>query len=454
MMQTIESELQQIENLRSLPCERAIISSLLTYQDIANDLSLILTGKMFYDRIHGDIFDKCIQLEKQGETVNAETVCSGLSLDIQVKDSKGNRSIHFEAIFDITKELYGTPEFLKLAYIVREKYKAREYHSLCQQAASRFGAQPFAQAKEWFERSITELQVTGASEHTRKMSDVMLEEFNNLAAINQNQGEEATLILPTGFKYLDEKLGGGMPNERLITILGATGMGKTTLLLEILFSSAYIYRQPTLFFSLEMGANSQAQKLFSKHAKISTQHLQAGRISEAQWEAIYQTSVDYRPVPLEINDRVRTIDEIVSISRAFYAKHGSIGAIAVDFLTLVKASGKGDDRHTPNHVLQELNQLKKELNTRVYVLCQIGRAVKDRQDKRPKIEDAKETGMVEELSDIVLSCYRDEYYFPDTNARGTMELCMLKSRYTSLDTFKLIFDGATSSIYDTKNYAI
>jgi len=453
-MQPVDSEQQQFENLQSIAAEKSIIASLFGYQGIANDLSLILTGKMFYNSFHGQIFDKCIALEKQSETVNPELVAHAIWIDREIKGVSLSTIDHAVTIAEIVKSFLPSPNFIEYAEIVRDKYKARQYRSLCQQAVNKFGEQSFAESKDWFERSLAELQVTGASEHTRKMSDVMLEEFNNLAAINQNQGEEATLILPTGFKYLDEKLGGGMPNERLVTILGATGMGKTTLLLEILFYAAYIHRQPTLFFSLEMGANSQAQKLFSKHAKISTQHLQAGRISEAQWQAIYQTSVDYQPVPLEINDRVRTIDEIVSISRAFYAKHGSIGAIAVDFLTLVKASGKGDDRHTPNHVLQELNQLKKELNTRVYVLCQIGRAVKDRQDKRPKIEDAKETGMVEELSDIVLSCYRDEYYFPDTNARGTMELCMLKSRYTSLDTFKLIFDGATSSVYDAKNYAI
>lgn len=453
-MKTIDSELQQLENLRSLPAEQAVISSLLTYQGIGNDLSLILTGKMFYNVLHGQIFDKCIQLDKQGEPVSMESVCSALSLDLQIQDSRQAGTLHFDTIFRITQEFYGTPNYKELAEIIRDKYKAREYRNLCQQAMNKFGEHSFAESKDWFEQKLTELHSTGASQHTRKMADVMLEEFHNLAAINQSQDAEASLILPTGFKNLDEKLGGGMPAERLCCILGATGMGKTTLLLEILFSSAYIYRQPTLFFSLEMGANSQAQKLFSKHVKISTQHLQAGRISEAQWQAIYQTTLDYQPVPLEINDRVRNIEEIVSISRAFYAKHGSIGAIAVDFLTLVKASGKGDDRHTPNHVLQELNQLKKDLNTRVYVLCQIGRAVKDRQDKRPKIEDAKETGMVEELSDVVLSCYRDEYYFPDTNARGTMELCMLKSRYTNLETFKLIFDGANSSIFDMVKYAI
>ena len=110
--------------------------------------------------------------------------------------------------------------------------------------------------------------------------------------------------------------------------------------------------------------------------------------------------------------------------------------------------GAGKNGH---YVLEELNQLKKELDTRIVVLCQIGRDVKQSGDKRPTIYSAKESGGIEEASDLMIGCYRDEYYDKNTVDTGIIELIVLKNRYGRSGTVKLLWDGANSTVANLRS---
>ena len=196
-----------------------------------------------------------------------------------------------------------------------------------------------------------------------------------------------------------------------------------------------------------MSSSAQAQKLFSKHAQISTGALQSGKIASDKWGALMTAQQNYYNLPMKVNDRVRTIEDIISVSRQFYSEHGQIGMIGIDYLTLVRTADKRmQKRDRVDYVLEELNQLKKELDTRIVVLCQIGRDVKNSGDKRPTIYSAKESGGIEEASDLIYGCYRDEYFNPDTRDRGILELMVLKNRYGRTGTVKLMWDGANSTV--------
>jgi replicative DNA helicase len=203
-----------------------------------------------------------------------------------------------------------------------------------------------------------------------------------------------------------------------------------------------------------MTAEAQSEKIYSNSAQIPITALQNGAIQDQQWEKLAEARESYIDIPMMINDRVRNIEDIISISRNYYAEHGEIAIIAIDFLQLIKSTRKElfiDKRARFIHVLEELNQLKKELNTRIILLSQIGRNVKDRNEKRPTINDAAETGALEELSDLLISFYRDEYYNPDTVDRGIMEVSVLKGRSVPTGMVKVLFDGQYSTIQDLKH---
>lgn len=437
------------ETLCSVIAENVVIATILSSQDAIKALAVILTPEMFYTGLYGQIFATCIELNQNGDRINPETVYQSMANKRQMKGLEANLGDR-TAIFEVYRNTLPSHSSVEYAQLIREKYKARKYRDFCREAQGLFQDQPFDEAITWFERKLVEFRnLQGNNEHTHSMFDIMGEEFLNLTKIAEarESGDIHSSILPTGFRDLDHQLSDGLPRQRLISVLGSTAMGKTTVLLELLNYTSLVMRQPSLFFSLEMSSSAQAQKLFSKHAQISTGALQSGKIPPEKWGLLMEAQQNYEGLPIKVNDRVRTIEDIVSVSRRFYAEHGEIGMIGIDYLTLVRTADKQmPKRDRVDYVLEELNQLKKELDTRIVVLCQIGRDVKQSGDKRPTIYSAKESGGIEEASDLILGCYRDEYYNPDTRDRGILELIVLKNRYGRTGTIKLLWDGENSTI--------
>ncbi|NBV95600.1 MAG: hypothetical protein EBR90_02270 [Actinobacteria bacterium] len=437
------------ESLCSVIAENIVIATILGSQDVIKAVMPILSGSMFFTALHGQIFDTCVELFSVNGYISPETVYQHMATKREMRGLQPNLSDR-AAIFAIYENHLPSPSVVEYSELIREKYKSRRYRDFCREGQGVFQEQSFDDAIVWFEKKLVEFRgLQGNSEHTRSMFDVMGDEFISLTRIAESRetGNIHESILPTGFRDLDHAMDDGIPRQRLISVLGSTAMGKTTLLLELLNYTSLVMRQPSLFFSLEMSSSAQAQKLFSKHAQISTGALQSGKIPPDKWGVLMESQQNYYNLPMKVNDRVRTIEDIISVSRQFYSEHGEIGMIGIDYLTLVRTANKQmPKRDRVDYVLEELNQLKKELDTRIVVLCQVGRDAKQSADKRPTIYSAKESGGIEEASDLIYGCYRDEYFNPDTRDRGILELIVLKNRYGRTGTVKLLWDGANSTI--------
>jgi replicative DNA helicase len=437
------------ESLCSVVAENIVIATVLSSQDVIKAVMPILTSPMFYTALHGQIFDTCVELFDSGGYISPDSVYQHMATKREMKGLQPNLSDR-AAIFALYENHLPSPSIVEYAELIREKYKSRKYRDFCREAQGIFQEQEFTEAITWFEKKLVEFRGLQANtEHTKSMYDVMGEEFIAITKVAEARetGNIHESILPTGFRDLDHALDDGIPRQRLISVLGSTAMGKTTLLLELLTYTSLVMQQPSLFFSLEMSSNAQAQKLFSKHAQIPCGALQSGKVPNDKWGMLIESQQNYHNLPMKVNDRVRTIEDIISVSRQFYSEHGQIGMIGIDYLTLVRTADKRmQKRDRVDYVLEELNQLKKELDTRIVVLCQIGRDVKQSADKRPTIYSAKESGGIEEASDLIYGCYRDEYFNPDTRDRGILELIVLKNRYGRTGTVKLLWDGANSTI--------
>ena len=447
MTETLTSSGNNI--LTALEAEGAVIATILQSQEAIAPLTTILTPEMFYTQLHGLIFGAAQKINSLGGIVNAQTVSDELFTQ---KAMKGLITDYETPIFSIVRSHLPSVSALEYAELIRDKYKSRKYCHFCREALGFFEELAIDEAKERFESGLVELSKLEASEHTVPISKPMNEVFSGLMEIyDRRQADEMhEIILPTGIRDFDALIGGGLAGGRFITIMADTGVGKTTVLRKIIKTAALL-RQPTLEFSIEMTAESQSEKIYSDLAQIPTYALQNGAIREDQWEKLAQAREAYSGVPSMINDRVRNIEDIISISRNFYATHGKVAIIAIDYLQLVESNKRElqfDDRRRLVYVCNQLNALKKELNTRIILLSQIGRTIKDRSDKRPTRHDAAETGRIEQTSDLLIGAYRDELYHPDTTDRGIMELSVLKGRSVPTGTIKVLFDGAHSTIQD------
>jgi len=203
---------------------------------------------------------------------------------------------------------------------------------------------------------------------------------------------------------------------------------------------------PVAVFSLEMSKEQLVQRILSSEAKIESNRLRSGRISQNEWEPISTAIGNLSELPLFIDDTPNiTVMEIRSKARRLQAEQGgTLGLILLDYLQLME--GSSDNRvQELSRITRGLKGLARELNVPIIALSQLSRGVEARTNKRPMMSDLRESGSIEQDADLVIMLYRDEYYNPDSPDRGIAEVIITKHRNGPTGIIKLLFDAQFTS---------
>jgi len=146
--------------------------------------------------------------------------------------------------------------------------------------------------------------------------------------------------------------------------------------------------------------------------------------------------------PLYVEDTGSiTLMEIRSKARRLKSRHPDLGLIVVDYLQLMTSGTSQENRvQEVSQISRSLKLLARELEVPVIAISQLSRAVEQRHDKRPILSDLRESGSIEQDSDLVMFVYRDEYYNPDeTDQQGLAEIILAKHRNGPTGAEKLSF---------------
>ena len=198
---------------------------------------------------------------------------------------------------------------------------------------------------------------------------------------------------------------------------------------------------PVAVFSLEMSKEQLVQRILSSEAKIESNRLRSGKISQNEWEPISTAIGNLSELPLFIDDTPNiTVTEIRSKVRRLQAEQGgTLGLVLLDYLQLME--GSSDNRvQELSRITRSLKGLARELNVPIIALSQLSRGVEARTNKRPMMSDLRESGSIEQDADLVIMLYRDEYYNPDSPDRGIAEVIITKHRNGPTGIVKLLFD--------------
>ena len=232
--------------------------------------------------------------------------------------------------------------------------------------------------------------------------------------------------VPTGFKDLDNKLG-GLHKSDLIIIAGRPSMGKTALGTNIAFNCAIKYQEEkdefdnkkiidggkVAFFSLEMSSEQLATRILAEQTKISGDKMRKAELNKNDFNKIAKTSSELENLNLVIDDNpILTIPMLRARARRLKRLH-DINLIIIDYLQLMSASGsnRNDGRvQEISEITRGLKSIAKELNIPIIALSQLSRQVEQREDKRPQLSDLRESGTIEQDSDVVMFIYRESYY--------------------------------------------
>lgn len=240
----------------------------------------------------------------------------------------------------------------------------------------------------------------------------------------------------TGFNSINDKCG-GLHNSDLVILAGRPGMGKSSLATNIAFNCADRRLRDrrdeiedgksvgagVALFSLEMSADQLATRILAEQAGISSEALRMGKISRDDFQKLSFASQRLAELPLFIDDTpALTIAALRTRARRLKRKH-DIGLVIVDYLQLLQGSGRANDNRVNeiSEISRGLKTLAKELDVPVIALSQLSRAVEQRDDKRPMLSDLRESGSIEQDSDMVWFIYREDYYVASREPKRPVE---------------------------------
>ncbi len=232
--------------------------------------------------------------------------------------------------------------------------------------------------------------------------------------------------LATGLKDLDKKLG-GLHRSDLIIIAGRPSMGKTALGTNVAFNIAKKLKEEedefgnkklidggkVAFFSLEMSAEQLATRVLAEQSKISSDKMRKAELSKDDFKKIAQVSSELESLNLIIDDNpILTIPSLRARARRLKRIY-DIDLIIIDYLQLMSGSSniRNDGRvQEISEITRGLKAIAKELNIPIVALSQLSRQVEQREDKRPQLSDLRESGTIEQDSDVVMFIFRESYY--------------------------------------------
>ena len=159
-------------------------------------------------------------------------------------------------------------------------------------------------------------------------------------------------------------------------------------------------------------------------------------------------------LPLYINDnRCISVSSIASECRQIKIKEGKLGLVVVDYLQMMAADSMGNRSYELGDVGRGLYQLAGDLNVPILALSQVSRGVEGRNNKRPMMSDLSQSGILEMVADNIIFAYRDEYYNPNTEKLGVLELILAKARHGETGTAEVLFDKSSGLIRSFQEFA-
>ncbi len=219
----------------------------------------------------------------------------------------------------------------------------------------------------------------------------------------------------------------------------------STLGLDIVRNASVKANVTSVIFSLEMSKSELVQRLMCAECSVDMQRLRTGRMDESDWTRLTRSLGRLADAPLFIDDSASTtLMEIRAKCRRLKQRHG-LGLVVVDYLQLMQASRKVDNRQQEvSEMSRGLKLLAKELAVPVIAISQLSRNPEARSDKKPMLSDLRESGSLEQDADCVLFIYRDEIYDSESPRKGEADLILAKHRNGPTDTVVVTFQGQYS----------
>ncbi len=223
----------------------------------------------------------------------------------------------------------------------------------------------------------------------------------------------------------------------------------STLALDIARAAAVRNRLTTVIFSLEMGRNEITMRLLSAEARVPLHTMRTGQMSDDDWTRLARRMSEVAEAPLFIDDSPNmSMMEIRAKCRRLKQRH-DLRIVIVDYMQLMSSPKRVESRQQEvSEMSRALKLLAKELNVPVIAISQLNRGPEQRNDKRPLLSDLRESGSIEQDSDVVILLHREDAYERESPRAGEADLIVAKHRNGPTATVTVAFQGHYSRFVD------
>ena len=400
------------EHPNNIEAEQSVIGSILVTNEIFDEISTIISSINFYDPMHQKIYNAIESLIFKGMLANP------ITLKNYFEDEKDDLNIP-EYLVKITKFSTSIRQAIEYSKIIYDMFVRRELIKISEQTIDSAKINDLDTNGQTIiensERLLFDLAEKGSFNSSLiKFDDAMKQTIEMASAAYKNEG--GIVGVPTGLRDLDDKLG-GLHQSDLIIIAGRPSMGKTSLATNIAFNAAKHIQDSgkkscIAFFSLEMSSEQLSTRILSEQARISSNDIRRGRISDEQFDQFLETSKNIAELPLFIDETPAiSIAAMSNRARRIKRLHG-LDMVVVDYIQLMRGTTYNKDGRVQeiSQITQGLKAIAKELGVPVLALSQLSRQVEQRDNHQPQLADLRESGSIEQDADVVMFVYREGYY--------------------------------------------
>jgi len=422
----------QLEGPRTTPtgvpphnveAEESVLGAVMLSADAAAVALETLQPEDFYRPAHQSVFEAILSLFDGNQAIDAITVSDWLRRNDNLERVGGIAFLNH--LMDAVPATSNVGYYVEIVDETASRRRLMKAGSTVGQLAMQ-SERPVDEVLDAAEATVFAVADRRVGEGLSRLGPLLQETLEKIEEIG-TQGGDITGV-PTGFNGIDKKLAGLQP-ANLVVVAARPSMGKSALALNIAQNVAET-EKPVAFFTLEMSREEVVQRLLSSMASVDSNKLRTGQLGPEMWQKLARESSKLYKMPFFVDDSSDlTVTAIRAKCRRLKRK-SDLGLVVVDYLQLMQGPTRSDNRQQEiAEISRSLKNLARELHVPVIAVSQLNRQLEQRENKRPRLGDLRESGAIEQDADIVMFVYRNEYYDPDdVSTKGTAEVNIAKHR--------------------------
>jgi replicative DNA helicase len=410
---------------QNIDAEQSVLGGVLIDPEALNKIVDIVDAGDFYREDHRTICQLVLDLYEKNEPIDLVTV-SSLARDKGLLEKIGGVT-NLSRLVDSMPTSANITQYAKM---VREKALLRGLMHIATEIVEK-GYDVDTNVDGFIdeaEKMIFQISEKKYRPSFYAIKDLVMENVKTVERLCEKK--QTVTGVPTGFAELDKLTSGLQPSD-LIIVAGRPSMGKTAFCLNIAqhvgLTDGGI---PVGIFSLEMSKEQLVMRLLSSEAEVEFSKLRSGMVKDAEWHQLGTAAGRLYTAPIYIDDTpALSILELRARARRLKKEHG-LQLLVVDYLQLMRGRASSLDRREQeiSEISRFLKALAKELNIPVVAISQLNRMVEQREDKRPRLADLRESGAIEQDADLIIFIYRDEVYNRNSERKGVADIIIGKQR--------------------------